>query len=139
MSFIRRFSAIPSLAVLLAVSGVVIVDAPPPRPVNASPFGKILVVGEFEDGEFNTPTDLLTSSDQASKFGLFGFTYGSQKYRYPCAKASHRWWLPAGKIGLLPPIRSRSPLCTILAHGPSSCRPRRSTLNPMGRFCGLPR
>lgn len=92
--FTRRFSAIPSLAVLLAVSGVVLVDAPPARPVNASPFGKILVVGEFEDGDFNTPTDLLTSQDQATKFGLFGFTYGSLKYQYPCAKKSggNEYW-----------------------------------------------
>lgn len=103
--FTRRLSAIPSLAVLLAVSGVVIVDAPPARPVNASPFGKILVVGEFEDGEFNTPTDLLTSSDQATKFGLFGFTYGSSKYQYPCAKQSggnEAWngngWLQTAKL-----------------------------------------
>lgn len=86
--FIRRFTAIPSVAVLLAVSGVVIVDAPPPRPVNASPFGRILVVAEFEDGEFNTPTDLLTSTDQATKFGLFGYQYGTLKYQYPCAKRS---------------------------------------------------
>lgn len=86
--FTRRFSALPSLAVLLAVSGVVLVDAPPARPVNAAPFGKLIVVGEFEDGEFNTPTELLTSSDQATKFGLFGYTYGSLKYQYPCAKQS---------------------------------------------------
>jgi len=88
MAFIRRFTSLPSLAVLLAVSGVVLVDAPPARPVNAAPFGKICVVGEFEDGEFNTPTDLLTSQDQATKFGLFGYTYGSSKYQYPCAKQS---------------------------------------------------
>ncbi len=86
--FTRRFSAIPSITALLAVSGVVLVDAPPARPVNAAPFGKIIVVGETEDGDFNTPTDLLTSQDQATKFGLFGYTYGSLKYQYPCAKKS---------------------------------------------------
>lgn len=103
--FTRRFSAIPSVAVLLAVSGVVIVDAPPARPVNAAPFGKIMLVGEFEDGPFNTPTDLLTSQDQASTFGLFGYTYGSQKYQYPCAKQSggnEPWngngWLQSSKL-----------------------------------------
>jgi hypothetical protein len=103
--FTRRFSAIPSVAILLAVSGVVLVDAPPARPVNASPFGKVLIVGEFEDGEFNTPTDLLTSQDQGAKFGLFGFTYGSLKYQYPCAKksgGSEYWngngWLQTTKL-----------------------------------------
>ena len=86
--FIRRFSAIPSLAVILAVSGVVVVDAPPPRPVQAAPFGKILVVAEFEDGPFNTPTDLLQASDQADRFGLLGYQYGGKKYQYPCALRS---------------------------------------------------
>lgn len=85
---IRRYSSLPSLAVLLAVSGVVIVEAPPPRPINAAPFGRIVVVGEFEDGDFNTPTQLLTPSDQATKFGLFGYQYGSKKYQYPCAYRS---------------------------------------------------
>ncbi len=70
---------------MLAVSGVIIVDAPPPVPANAAQFGKIAMVGELEDGPFNTATDLLTSSDQASTFGLFGFTYGSAKYRYASA------------------------------------------------------
>lgn len=105
MAFIRRFTSLPSVAVLLAVSGVVLVDAPPARPVNAAPFGKICVVGELEDGDFNTPTDLLTSQDQATKFGLFGYTYGSSKYQYPCAKqsgGSEPWngngWLQTTKL-----------------------------------------
>lgn len=86
--FTRRFAVMPSLAVILAVSGVVIVDAPPPVAANAAPFGKVAVVGETEDGPFNTPTDLLTSSDQPTIFGLFGFTYGATRYKYPCAVRS---------------------------------------------------
>lgn len=86
--FTRRFAVMPSLAVILAVSGVVIVDAPPPVAANAASFGKVAVVGETEDGPFNTPTDLLTSSDQPTIFGLFGFTYGATKYKYPCAVRS---------------------------------------------------
>lgn len=86
--FTRRFAVFPSLAVLLAVSGVVIIDAPPPVPVSSAPFGKICVVGEFEDGPFNTPTDLLTSSDQPTIFGGLGYTYGSSKYQYACALRS---------------------------------------------------
>lgn len=103
--FTRRYSALPSAAELLKVSGVVIVDAPPPRPAQAAVFGKICLVGEFEDGPFNTPTDLLTSSDQGSIFGLFGHTYGSSKYVYPCAKqsgGSEAWngngWVQSAKL-----------------------------------------
>lgn len=88
MTAIRRALSRPSASVLLAVAGVFIVDAPPPAPVNAAPFGKIVVVGEFEDGPFNEPTDLLSSADQRTIFGGFGFQYGSTKYNYPCAKRS---------------------------------------------------
>lgn len=86
--FTRTFTSRPSVATLLAVSGVVILDLAPQQPVNAAKFGKVCVVGEFEDGDFNTPTDLLQSSDQANKFGSFGFQYGSTKYQYPCALKS---------------------------------------------------
>jgi hypothetical protein len=86
--FTRRFATIPSAAVLLAVSGVVLVSSPPARPVNAAEFGRVCVVGEFEDGPFNEPTRLITATDQSDKFGLFGYQYGSQKYQYPCARRS---------------------------------------------------
>lgn len=88
MGFIRRATTLPSAAVLLAVSGVFIVDAAPQQPLRASRFGKICLVGEFEDGPFNTPTDLLQPSDQAKLFGGFGFQYGSVKGIYPCALSS---------------------------------------------------
>lgn len=86
--FTRRFAVMPSLAVILAVSGVVIVDSPPPVPANAAAFGKICLVGEFEDGPFNEAVDLLTSSDQPTIFGGLGYTYGSSKYQHACAKRS---------------------------------------------------
>ncbi len=84
----RRFAVMPSIAILLAVSGVVIVDSPPPVPANAAPFGKICVVGELEDGPFETPTDMLTDADQPTIFGGFGFTYGSSEHLYACALAN---------------------------------------------------
>lgn len=103
--FTRRYTALPSAAELLKVSGVVIIDAPPPVPANAAPFGKICVVGEFEDGPFNEPTDLLTSADQPTIFGGFGYRYGSQKYVYPCAKktgGTEAWngngWLQTARL-----------------------------------------
>lgn len=86
--FTRRYSTLPTAAELLKTSGVVIVDAPPPVPANAAPFGKICVIGEFEDGPFDTPTDLLTSADQPNIFGGFGYRYGSKKYAYACALRS---------------------------------------------------
>lgn len=88
MTFIRRFAAMPSVAILLAVSGVVIVDTPPPRPAQAAAFGAIAIVGEFEDGPFNTPTQLLQANDWPTIFGGLGYTYGGLKNRYACAKRS---------------------------------------------------
>lgn len=88
MPAIRRYTSLPSAIELVKVAGIVIVDAPPPVPVLVASFGKICVVGEFEDGPYNTPTDLLSSTDQASIFGGFGYQYGTTKYQYPCAQQS---------------------------------------------------
>ena len=89
---IRRYNTMPSVATLLAVSGVVILDLAPQTSAAAAFFGKIAVVGEFEDGPFDTPTDLLSSADQSNIFGGFGYQYGSSKNQYPCAlkSAGHR-------------------------------------------------
>jgi len=85
---VRRFAALPSVATILAVSGIVIVDAPASAPAQAAPTGKVCIIGETEDGPYATPTDLLTSSTQKDTFGTFGFTYGSSKYRNACALRS---------------------------------------------------
>ena len=109
MPFTRRYNQYPSAAELVKVAGVVIVDAPPTVPTSGAPFGKICVVGELEDGPFNTPTDLLSSSDQQSIFGTFGYAYatptGTSKYQNASAKASggtEAWngnvWLQTTKL-----------------------------------------
>lgn len=86
--FTRRFTSLPTLSVILAVSGIVIVDDPPKASPREAPFGEVIIVGETEDGEFNTVTKLRKAGDQAAKFGLFGFTYGKTKFKYACAKKS---------------------------------------------------
>ena len=83
--FVRKFDSFPSIAAILALSGVVIVNAPPPAPAPARKFGTICVVGEFEDGPYNTPTKLTSGS---SPFGGFGYQYGTSKYQHPCAYRS---------------------------------------------------
>lgn len=85
MPFMRRFLSRPSVAVLTAVAGVVIVDEPPPVAANAAPFGNICVVGEFEDGPFATVTPILSSRDFPRLFGGLGFTYGGTKNKFACA------------------------------------------------------
>jgi hypothetical protein len=88
MSFVRRFQTRPSLAVLRAVAGIVIVDEPPPIAANAAPFGNVVVVGEFEDGPFNTVTRILSSRDMPRIFGGLGYDYNGARYKYACAVRS---------------------------------------------------
>lgn len=87
-AFVRRFQTRPSVAVLRAVAGIVIVDEPPPVAANAAPFGRIVCVGEFEDGPFNTVTPILSARDMPRIFGGLGYTYGGARFRFACALRS---------------------------------------------------
>jgi hypothetical protein len=84
-AFVRRFQARPSVAVLRAVAGIVILDEPPPVAANAAPFGNIVCVGEFEDGPFNTVTPILSARDMPRLFGGLGYTAGGARYKFACA------------------------------------------------------
>lgn len=101
--FVRRYDSVQTADEITKVSGVVIVNNPTPGKSKAAKFGTICVVGEFEDGEFNEPTEILNST---SGFGGFGFQYSaSVKYKYPCALrsgGSEYWngnaWVQASKL-----------------------------------------
>lgn len=84
--FIRRFREVPTLENLTAIETLAIIDRTPRQPVIGVGTGTMLLVGEFEDGEFNEPTEIFGDSDEAAKFGGFGYTYGDVKYQNPCAR-----------------------------------------------------
>ncbi|HEU4411185.1 MAG TPA: hypothetical protein VFS43_38385 [Polyangiaceae bacterium] len=86
--FVRRFQRRPPVATLRAVSGVVIVDEPPPVAANAAPFGNVCCVGEFEDGPFHQVTPILSSRDFPRLFGGLGHDYGGKRYQHACAVRS---------------------------------------------------
>lgn len=88
MPLTRRFDRRPSVAILLAVAGVVLVDEPPPVAANAAAFGNVVVVAELEDGPFNVVTPILTARDFPRIFGGLGYDYGGVKYKYACARQS---------------------------------------------------
>jgi hypothetical protein len=46
----------------------------------------MMIVGEFEDGAFDTPTEVFGQTDEAQKFGEFGYQYGDDSYQNPCAR-----------------------------------------------------
>lgn len=100
--FIRRFTSQPSIETLSEIEAINIVDLPPQAPTTGVGTGSLLVVGEFEDGPFaaggdadyfNTadrnkgPREVYGSEDLVSRFGGFGFTYGTSKYQNACARA----------------------------------------------------
>lgn len=85
-AFVRRYRTVPSIATLTAIEQIALVDQTPTTPVVGAGAGCMLLVGEFEDGEFNEPTEVLGPDDEAAKFGGFGYTYGSLKYQNPCAR-----------------------------------------------------
>lgn len=85
-AFIRRYRTAPTLDQLSAIEQIAIVDGVPTTPVTGAGSGTMLLVGEFEDGAFNTPTEVFGEDDEHFKFGGFGYTYGSLLYQNPCAR-----------------------------------------------------
>lgn len=84
--FIRRYLADPGAAELTAIEGVVIIDREPPASITGVGSGCALIVGEFEDGEFETPTEVSGGSDLVATFGGFGYTYDGIGGNNPCAR-----------------------------------------------------
>jgi len=106
--FIRRYTADPGQAELLAIEGVVILDREPPGAVTGVGTGLVSLVAEFEDGPFLTPTEVLSSTDLGGTFGAFGYTYDGVVGNNPCARARRadgalapEFWNGNGHISLV--------------------------------------
>jgi hypothetical protein len=85
-AFVRRFREVPTIEVLTEIEQVAIVDqVPQTTPVGVGS-GTMLLVGEFEDGPFNTPTEVFGDNDELAKFGGFGFQRGTLLSQDPCAR-----------------------------------------------------
>ncbi len=85
--YTRRYSADPGLAELLKIEGVVIIDRDPPAALAGGSTGFVTVVGEFENGPFEDPTEIVSNTDFVTNFGGFGFTYDGVNGNNPCARA----------------------------------------------------
>lgn len=92
-AFIRRFRELPTLEQLTEIEQIAIVDGTPSTPATGLGSGALMLVGEFEDGPFNTPTEVYGTSDEVRQFGGFGFTYGDDLHRNPAARvrAGENW------------------------------------------------
>lgn len=87
MSFTRRYSSDPGLAELAKIEGVVLIDNDPPPGAAGGTTGFVTVLGEFEDGAYNAPTELLSGTDFQNQFGGFGFVYDGVVSNNPCARS----------------------------------------------------
>ena len=86
--FIRRYiGREPTTDEILAIEGVVLIDRDPPAAINGVNTGLVTLVGEFEDGPFATPTEILSANDLATTFGQFGFNYDGLAGGNPCARS----------------------------------------------------
>ena len=86
MTFTRRFLFDPGLAEITAIEGIVIIDREPPASIVGVGSGPTVIVGEFENGPFNTPTELSSGSDFQNMFGGFGFEYDGISSNNPAAR-----------------------------------------------------
>lgn len=84
-NYIRRFLTEPTEQVLLEIESVNIVDLEPPATINGVGTGKALIVGEFENGPFNTPTEVTSASDLQNIFGSLGYTVNGTIGNNACA------------------------------------------------------
>ena len=87
--FVRRYLSDPGLEELLAIEGVVIIDGEPAAQIIGVGSGVGHVVGEFEDGDFNTPLEVMSGTDLLQQYGGFGFTYAGTVSNNPCARTRY--------------------------------------------------
>lgn len=85
--FVRRFLFDPGAQVLLNIESVNILDLSPPSAITGIGTGAVLLVGEFENGPYNTVTEVSSADDLQNNFGSLGFTYGGVPGNYPCSVA----------------------------------------------------
>jgi hypothetical protein len=84
--FVKRTRTFPTLDQATELERVWLVDQPPSAPGTGAGWGKALIVGEFEDGPFNTPVSIYGDTHRKTLFGGFGYQYGSLTGQNPSAR-----------------------------------------------------
>lgn len=85
--FVRRFSSDPGISEITSIEGVVVIDREPPGSIQGAATGVVVAVGEFEDGPFNSPSEVSSATDLQTRFGGFGFTYDGVSSNNPAARS----------------------------------------------------
>ena len=85
--FVRRFLSDPGDDVLLNIESVNILDLEPPSSIQGVGTGTAILVGEFENGPYNTPLQVASANDLMTTLGSLGYTRGSVPANDCCAVA----------------------------------------------------
>lgn len=105
--FVRRYLTDPGPDVLLNIESVDILDLEPPATINGVNTGIVLLVGEFENGPFATPTQVFSTTDLTTTFGSLGYTRNGVPANDCCAvsrsadlAATPEYWNGNGMVQL---------------------------------------
>lgn len=86
-NFIRRFDFDPGDEVLLEIESVNIIDREPPAAISGVGSGFAILVAEFENGPFETPSEVSGGADLQSRFGSFGYNRNGVPGNDPSARS----------------------------------------------------
>lgn len=84
--FLRRYLFDPGNEVLLEIESVNVLDLEPPSSISGVGTGTVICVGEYENGDFNTPIEPSGTSDFVRTVGEMGYSYNGVKGNNPCAR-----------------------------------------------------
>lgn len=87
-SFRRSFTTNPGLSVLSEIESINVIDTEPPSFPTGAGTGIVCMVGEFEKGLFNTPTQVFGGAEKEELFGGFGWVKSGAPFRYAVAEQS---------------------------------------------------
>ena len=86
--FRRVFRSFPGYDEIRSIEGSNIIEITPPANIQGAGVGTVLVVGEFERGPLNTPTEVFGPSDFSTQFGGLGHLLSTNPYAGPVAVRS---------------------------------------------------
>lgn len=86
--FTRYFAAEPSRAALSAIEGVNLIEISPQNIEQGAGTGVCCVVGEAEDGPYNTPIEIRSGEELVRTFGELGFIHDGKPGQNPVARRS---------------------------------------------------
>lgn len=96
-AYIRRFLQDPGDDVLLEIESINILDLDPPAAILGIGTGACGIIGEFENGPFNTPYEVAGADDLVRTFGSLGYTINGIDGNNPCARTRKADGAPLGE------------------------------------------